>query len=375
MQHVLQHMMRHVMQHTSHHRDPARSAMGGPGAPTSRADPADWCAARPRRALPPPATMLQPLAVFLVSLALLLVAARFFTGAAERIGLALGMSPFIVGVFIVAIGTSLPELVAAILSVLGGTSEIVAGNVLGANAANLLLILGAVSVAVPAGRILLGEQYLFIDLHFLLGAMLALGTAMADGRVTPMEGVLLLAGYVVYVAYLLAEGRTASADAAQAEALPDVERRRGPPPRDVAVLVASGVGIYLSGDRTVAALEQLATALAISPAIASVTILSVGTTLPELAVSVTAARRGLAELAVGNILGSCIFNALAVAGVAGALGGIDVPIALRTFALPFVAAAALLFYLLTQDKRISRWEGLLFLVLFALFMVKVAGIG
>jgi cation:H+ antiporter len=141
------------------------------------------------------------------------------------------------------------------------------------------------------------------------------------------------------------------------------------------VLVASGVGIYLSGDRTVAALEQLATALAISPAIASVTILSVGTTLPELAVSVTAARRGLAELAVGNILGSCIFNALAVAGVAGALGGIDVPIALRTFALPFVAAAALLFYLLTQDKRISRWEGLLFLVLFALFMVKVAGIG
>jgi cation:H+ antiporter len=319
--------------------------------------------------------MLQPLAVFLVSLALLLVAARFFTGAAERIGLALGMSPFIVGVFIVAIGTSLPELVAAVLSVLGGTSEIVAGNVLGANAANLLLILGAVSVAVPAGRILLGEQYLFIDLHFLLGAMLALGTAMADGRVTPMEGVLLLAGYVVYVAYLLAEGRTASADAAQAEALPDVARRRGPPPRDVAVLVAAGVGIYLSGDRTVAALEQLATALAISPAIASVTILSVGTTLPELAVSVTAARRGLAELAVGNILGSCIFNALAVAGVAGALGGIDVPIALRTFALPFVAAAALLFYLLTQDKRISRWEGLLFLVLFALFMVKVAGIG
>jgi cation:H+ antiporter len=247
--------------------------------------------------------------------------------------------------------------------------------VLGANAANLLLILGAVSVAVPAGRILLGEQYLFIDLHFLLGATLALGTAMADGHVTPLEGVLLLAAYVVYVAYLLAEGRTASADAAQAEALPDVAPGRRPMIRDAAVLLASGVGIYLSGERTVASLEQLAAAAGIAPAIASVTILSVGTTLPELAVSVTAARRGLAALAVGNILGSCIFNALAVAGVASALGGVAVPATLRAFALPFVGAASLLFYLLTQDKRISRWEGLLFLVLFALFLTKVAGIG
>jgi Ca2+/Na+ antiporter len=91
--------------------------------------------------------------------------------------------------------------------------------VLGANAANLLLILGAVSVAVPAGRIALGEQYLFIDLHFLLGATLALGTAMADGRVTPAEGLLLLLAYGVYVAYLLAEGRTATAEAEQAARL------------------------------------------------------------------------------------------------------------------------------------------------------------
>lgn len=321
--------------------------------------------------------MLAPLLAFVAALALLLVAARFFTGAAERLGLALGMSPFIVGVFIVAIGTSLPELVASVLSVRAGTSEIVAGNVLGANASNLLLVLGAVSVAVPAGRILLGEQYLFIDLHFLLGATLALGTAMADGRVTPVEGVLLLLGYAVYVAYLLAEGRTASAEAAQAEGLSgdgpsDVRRRLA---RDVAVLAASGVAIYVGGERTVAALEQLASALRISPAIASVTILSVGTTLPELAVSVTAARRGLAALAVGNILGSCIFNALAVAGTAAVIGGVDVPPALLHFALPFVGAVSLLFYLLTQDKRISRWEGLLFLVLFLLFLTKVAGVG
>lgn len=316
--------------------------------------------------------MTAPLLAFLAGLAILLVAARFFTAAAERIGLRLGMSAFVVGVFIVAIGTSLPELVASVLSVRAGLSEIVAGNVLGANAANLLLILGAVSIAVPGGRVLLGEQYLYIDLHFMLGGMLALGTAMADGYVSRVEGLLLLAGYAVYVAYLLAEGRSASADAAHADALPDESRSMV---RDVAVLLGAGAAIYVGGDRAVEALGRLAAALGISPAIASVTILSIGTTLPELAVSLAAARGGLAALAVGNILGSTIFNALAIGGTAAVIGGVDVPPSLLHFALPFVAAASLLFYLLTQDKRISRWEGMLFLVLFALFITKVAGIG
>ncbi len=310
--------------------------------------------------------------MFIGSLALLLVAANFFTSAAERVGLRLGMSPFIVGVFIVAIGTSLPELVASVISVRDGHSEIVAGNVLGANAANLLLILGAVSIAVPGGRVLLGEQYLMIDLHFMLGAMMALGTAMADGHVTRVEGALLLVAYGIYVAYLLAEGRSASADASHAEALPDVTRGAW---RDPAILLASGIAIYFGGDLTVSSLATLANALGISPAIASVTILSVGTTLPELAISVTAARRGIAALAVGNILGSCVFNALAVAGTGALIGGVDVPDALQHFALPFVVAATLLFYLLTLDKRISRWEGKLFLVLFALFITKVANLG
>lgn len=313
--------------------------------------------------------MFTPLITFAGSLALLLIAARLLTNAAERIGLRLGMSAFVVGVLIVATGTSLPELVTAVLSVRAGTSEIVAGNVLGANAANLLLVLGAVSAAVPAGRILLGELYLFIDLNFLLGATVAMGASMSDGRLSRGEGLLLLAGYAVYVAYLLTEGRTATAEAAHADAGPGGSRNVA---RDVAQLAGAAVGIYFAGDRTVASLTELAAALAIPPAIASVTILSLGTTLPELAVSVTAARKGAASLAVGNILGSCVFNALAVCGVAGVAGGVAVPPSLTGFALPFVAVASLLFYLLTQDKKISRWEGLLFLVLFGLFMVELA---
>lgn len=314
--------------------------------------------------------MLLSVAVFIASLSVLLVAARYFTAAAERLGLAFGMSPFVVGVFIVAIGTSLPELVASLLSVKAGASEIVGGNVLGANAANLLLLLGVVSLVTP-GRIALGQQYLFIDLHFLLGGTLLVAATMLDGVVSRVEGGFLIAAYLVYVGYLVSEGRNAVDNAAHEIVLPDRSRRLGV---DFAIIVASGAAIYAGGDRTVLALQDIATGLRIPPAVAAVTILSLGTTLPELAVSITAARRGQGALAVGNIMGSCIFNALAVVGASGLAGGVAVPASLLTFALPFVAASTLLFYLLTQDKLISRWEGMLFLVLFGVFIAKISGV-
>lgn len=314
---------------------------------------------------------------FALALALLLAAARFFTNAAQRVGLAFGMSPFVVGVFIIAIGTSLPELVASLLSVREGASEIVPGNVLGANAANLLLNMGLVSALATGGRIVLGEEYLFIDLHFLMGAMLAVATTMADGRIVAIEGGLLLLAYALYMTYLVVEGRTPSAEAEHADAMSEVKQRRASLARDAGILVVAGVLIYVGGDMTVRALQDVSLALGISAAVASVTILSIGTSLPELVVSVSAARAGQASMAVGNVLGSCVFNALAVAGAAGLASGSDgvvVTDTLRYFALPFVGAAALLFYLLTQDKRISRWEGMLFLILFLLFMVKMGGL-
>lgn len=145
--------------------------------------------------------------------------------------------------------------------------------------------------------------------------------------------------------------------------------------RDIGILTAGGAAIYVGGEQTVSSLQALASSLGVSPALASVTILSIGTTLPELAVSLVAARAGQAALAVGNVLGSSIFNALAVAGASGLASGtqgVIVTDKLRFFAVPFVAASALFVYLLTQDKRISRWEGWLLLILFALFMVKVS---
>lgn len=306
--------------------------------------------------------------IFAASLLLLLVAARLFTRAAEAIGLALGMTPFAVGVLIVSVGTSLPELVTSVVAALDGTSEIVAGNVLGANISNLLLVLAAVAMATPRG-IRLGEQYLLIDLHFLVGSAFLLVLAMWDGEVGRGEGVFLLLTYALYVAYLLKEGGPLE----PGEPLHGGKQRAGPRLNDVALAVAAAGGIWLGARFTIESLERIATGLGVPPSLLAVTLLSLGTTLPELVVSAVAARQGKVEVAVGNILGSCVFNSLGVAGVAAVVSGIAVPQALLAVPVPVFGAGALLFYLLTLDKRVSRWEGALFALFYAFFAAKVGG--
>ncbi|HJS59042.1 MAG TPA: sodium:calcium antiporter [Vicinamibacteria bacterium] len=310
------------------------------------------------------------LAVFVVSLAALLAAARFFTIAAERIGLALGMTPFAVGVLIVSTGTSLPELVSSVIAVAGGTPEIMVGNVLGANLSNLMLVLGAVALLAPR-QVRLGEQYILIDLHFLLGSAFLLGLSLKDGVITRPEAGFLIAGYVVYVLYLMKEGHT---DADLTVGLGGAAHQM---PRrflalQLAILAVGGIAIYLGARYVVSSLESIAGRLGVATSIVAVTVLSLGTTLPELVVSATAARAGKSDVAVGNILGSCVFNSLAVAGIASLVGRVHASQDLLSLPLPVFGVAALLFYLLTLDKRISRWEGSVFLLAYGLFIMEIA---
>lgn len=313
--------------------------------------------------------MIQDAIVFAASLAVLVVAARYFTLSAERIGLALGMSPFAVGVLIVAAGTSLPEMVSSIVAVTRGTSEIVVGNVLGANLSNLLLVMGVVAVVAPR-QVRLGEHYILIDLHFLLGAAFMLALSLKDGLISRPEGAFLVTGYVVYVIYLLKEGRTDTDLTVGVDAARRAVRRL--PVVPLAVLAASGAFIYFGARHTISSLESIAGRLGIAPSVIAVTVLSLGTTLPELVVSATAARRGNADVAVGNVLGSCVFNSLAVAGVASLVGRVNATPDLLSLPLPAFGFGALLFYLLTLDKRISRWEGIVFLLSYGLFIMEIA---
>lgn len=308
--------------------------------------------------------MLTTALLFILALAILLVSANFFTSAAEGIGRWLKLSPFVIGVFIVGIGTSLPELVSAILSVRAGASKIVPGNILGSSISNLLLITGIVAM-MARPEIRLGSKYILIDLHYLLGAFAYFCLVAHDGSISWLEAIIGPGLFVVYSIYLIKHG----AD----EVLPsetDVQVKR--PVKDMLILLLTGVGIYIGADLTVDSITTIAEQLGLPPSLIALTVLSLGTTLPELAVNISAIRKGKAEMAVGNVLGSCIFNTLVIPSAASAFGVVDVPATLLAFSMPVMLGAGLFFYLITLDKRISRWEGWLFAGLYILFMVQIS---
>ncbi|MFT5725025.1 MAG: cation:H+ antiporter [Bacteroidia bacterium] len=311
------------------------------------------------------------LVIFCVSLLGLIASAKFFTEAAERIGLAMKLSPFMVGVVIVAVGTSLPELISGIIASTSGHSEIVIGNVLGANISNIFLILGMTSL-IASKSIQLGKEYIFVDLHFMLGSATLLILFLLDGSISRVEGVGLLLGFVIYQGYLLKSDKPDEMPTLNdPETVKNIDKIKW---KDVLILVVSGIGIFFGAKYVVQSISDIATAFDVDKTIISLTVLSLGTTLPELTVSITAARKGNPEIAVGNILGSCIFNSFTVAGVAALIKPISVPFEAVKWSVIFLGVAAVFFYLLSQDKKVSRWEGMLFLLFYVMFILKVSGV-
>lgn len=309
--------------------------------------------------------MPQQLLIFAAALTVLLISARIFTSSAERIGVYFKMPAFVVGVFIVGIGTSLPELISSILAVRKSVSAIVPGNIIGANISNILLLTGVVAF-LSRKTVVLKKAYIFIDLHFMIGSMFLFSMIAYDGVINWKEALIGLLAFITYCFYLI--------KADNEEGAGETEVVNKFPLKDFLILFGAGIGIYFGADYTVSAIEVMAQLLSIPPAIIALTVLSIGTTLPELAVNISAVRQGKAEMAIGNVLGSSVFNATAVPSVAAFFGDIQVPPELLAFPLPCLAAAGLFFYLLTQDKKISPWEGVLFILIYILFLLKIVGI-
>lgn len=301
--------------------------------------------------------------IFLLALTGLLISSNYFTNSAEAIGKYLKLPSFVVGVFIVGIGTSLPELISGILSVNKGSSEILSGNIIGANISNILLITG-LAVVINKKNISLKSGYMYIDLNYLIGSFLFFYIIAYDGKMDAPESFFGLLMFIVYSIYLI-KGETKSKEGAKikAEKFPTIS---------LVILLLSAIGIYFGADYTIISLEKIATDLSIPKSIVALTLLSLGTTLPELAVNISAIKNGKAEMAIGNVLGSSIFNTLVIPAIASFFGTIAVTDNLIHFSLPVMAACGLLFYLLTQDKKISVWEGLLFICLYSLFIFKTA---
>ena len=309
-------------------------------------------------------------AVFIVSLFFLIKASDYFTDSAESIGLFFGIPPFIVGVTIVAFGTSLPEIVTSVIAVLKESSEIVIGNVVGSNIANIFLVFGL--TAIVAKKMIITHDIIKVDLPFLVGSALLLAATIWDGAFTLPEAILSLAGISVYLLYSIRTEKK-HLDAEVEKGLEDKRKRKEPPWKACLILIVSTLVIYLGANYTIESIIKLSVLLKIGKETIAVSAVAFGTSLPELAVTITAARKGKPEIAVGNILGSNIFNALAVMGIPALLGTLTIPHSIITFGLPIMLMATLLYVFITQDKEIAGWEGWLLLIFYIFFIGKLYG--
>lgn len=298
------------------------------------------------------------LLMFVVALVVLLKSSDFFVDAAERIGLSFGISPFIIGVTIVAFGTSLPELATGIVSTLSGNSEIVGGTVIGSNITNILLVLGL--TVFYAGKIEISRNLMNLDMPILLISALFLLMTIRDGEFSLVEALLFCIALIVFI--------MSSFNKDEEE---DEAERPKFAWKDLIIVVIAGTGVSLGASFVVKAIENISLIGGVPKEMISLTVLALGTSLPEVVVSIAAARKGKQAIAVGNVLGSNIFNTYAVIGISRLFGKLEFSQEIINESIPFMLIVTFIFALVSFSKKISRAEGAMLLILYVFYMYLV----
>ncbi len=301
--------------------------------------------------------------VFVVSLTVLVKASDVFTGSAEKIGIMLGIDAFIIGATVVSIGTSFPELVTSLVAVFTGAPEIVPGNVIGSNIANIFLIMG--TGAIIAGKLQLRYNLLPIDLPLLVASAGFLALMGWDGEYSRGESVILMLCFIVFIFYTVENSRQRKV------ILPEGADKPVRSIKPVITLIASALMVYLGANYTIRAIIELSEILQIGRELIAVTAVALGTSLPELAVTISAVRKKNVEMLVGNVLGSNIFNSFAVLGVSGMVSSLPVSPDLLALGLPAMIIATILFLVTVVDRQVTKWEGWIFLILYLFFVLKI----
>ena len=313
--------------------------------------------------------------LFAVGLGALVLGAEWLVRGASRLALAFGLSPLVVGLTVVAFGTSAPEMAVSVGAVMGGTTDLALGNAVGSNIFNVLFILGLAAVITPLS---VHVQVIRQEAPIMIGAGVLLLVLAFDGRLSLFDGALLFALMLGYTGFLVRQSRAESAAAAapgdyDAEVQPAAPGQWDSRPVVQLGLVLAGLALLVGGSQAlVTAAVAFAQALGVSDVVIGLTIVAAGTSLPEVAATVMAAFKGERDMAVGNVVGSCVFNVLGVVGLASlaafGVGGLAVPAPVLNFDL-WVMVAALFACLpvFLSGREIARWEGALFLAYYAAY--------
>jgi len=302
---------------------------------------------------------------FLASLALLFAGAEALVRGAVRLAALTGLSTVVIGLTVVAFGTSTPELVVSLVAAAAGSPEIAIGNVVGSNIFNILVILGVSALFVP---LLVAANLVRIDVPILVAVTLAFLLLAADGLVSRVEGAIMVGALL---AYTLLTVRLSKREPAEVES--EAEEFFGRNEHRIWVqvlLIVAGLGVLVAGaSLLVNAAIDVARGLGVSEAIIGLTIVAAGTSLPEVATSIVAAVRRQPDIAVGNIVGSNFFNLLAIIGLAAVVQPIGVaPVFLQRDLWVMLAVTVALVPVIVGDRKIVRWEGALFLAGYAAYI-------
>ncbi|HRI10192.1 MAG TPA: calcium/sodium antiporter [Nannocystaceae bacterium] len=305
--------------------------------------------------------------LFISGLALLLVGADLLIRGASAIAKRLGISPLIIGLTVVSLGTSAPEIAVSLTSALAGEADMALGNVVGSNIFNVLGILGITALAAP---LIVQRQLIRVDVPIMIVASALCYLVAHDGTISRADGIGLIVGAVLYVALLIRISRRSADTQPDAPPSGPVWLRNLPAQL---LLILVGLGLLVIGSRwLVDGATEIARLLGVSDLIIGLTIIAAGTSLPELATSVLAAMKGERDIAVGNVVGSNIMNILLVLGATSALAPAGVPVAPEAlrFDIPVMIAVALACLpSFITGSVVSRAEGAFFVAYYVAYTV------
>lgn len=304
----------------------------------------------------------------------LVLGAELLVRGASRLAAALGISPLVIGLTVVAFGTSSPELAVSVQSAFSGSADIALGNVVGSNIFNILLILGLSAIITP---LIVHQQLVRFDVPLMIGLSILLFLLGLDGKIGRLDGALLFLGLMAYIWYGIRTSRKESEEVKQeyADEYTPLKDEKQPSTLVNVVLIAVGLGFLVLGSNwLVEGAVSLARLFNVSDLVIGLTIVAAGTSMPEVATSVMAAVKKERDIAVGNVVGSNIFNIMGVLGLSAfvAPDGINVAASALAFDIPFMIAVALatlpIFF---TGNLIARWEGGLFLLYYVAYTAYV----
>ncbi len=317
--------------------------------------------------------MIVTLALFLLGFVLLVTGANWLVSGASRLAATAGIKPLVIGLTVVAFGTSAPELAVSLQSTFNGQPDIALGNVVGSNICNILLILGVAAVVSP---LVVAQQLVRLDVPLMIGASVLLYLLSLDGHLGRLDGLVLFACMVAYLGFSVVqsrrENRAVEAEYSQAYGSAAKRPEHRPVARNLMLLAAGLIMLTLGARWLVAGAVAIAQWLGVSDLIIGLTVIAIGTSLPEIAASLVASWQGERDIAVGNAIGSNLFNILAVLGLTSMLSpnGITVAPSALHFDLPvMIAVAVACLPIFLSGHRLDRWEGALFIAYYGAYLL------